>query len=67
MRVRVHLPDRRVAATRRWSVARARAKEKIELQAPSEAREHRLKLGEMSDSQVVQASLDGDPRALGQA
>ena len=30
-----------------------------------EARQHRLHLGELSDSQVVQASLDGDTRAFG--
>ena len=46
-------------------MARARAKAKTELQViPSEAREHRLKLGEMTDSEVVQASLDGDSRAF---
>lgn len=47
-------------------MARARAKEKTELQlVPSEARDHRLKLADMTDSDVVQASLDGDPRAFG--
>ena len=46
--------------------ARVKAKEKVELQVvPSEAREHRLKLGEMTDAEVVQASLDGDSRAFG--
>ncbi len=46
-------------------MARARKKETTELQVlPSEARDHRLKLGEMTDSEVVQASLDGDPRAF---
>ena len=48
-------------------MARARAKDKTELQVvPSEARQHRLKLGEMTDSEVVQASLDGDSRAFGE-
>ena len=48
-------------------MARARAKDKTELQVvPSAARQHRLKLGEMTDSEVVQASLDGDPRAFGE-
>ena len=48
-------------------MARARLKEKTERQLGSgEARAHRLKLGEMSDSDVVQASLDGDPRAFGE-
>ena len=48
-------------------MARVRAKEKTKLQVvPSEAREHRLKLGEMTDSEVVQASLDGDARAFGE-
>ncbi len=48
-------------------MARARAKQKVEPQViPSEAREHRLKLGELNDSDVVQASLDGDPRAFGE-
>ena len=48
-------------------MASARAKKETELQVvPSEAREHRLRLGEMNDSQVVQASLDGDPRAFGE-
>ena len=48
-------------------MARVRAKERGELQVVhSEAREHRLKLGEMTDSVVVQASLDGDPRAFGE-
>jgi RNA polymerase sigma-70 factor (ECF subfamily) len=47
-------------------VARSRLKEKTELQVvPSEAREHRLQLAELNDSDVVQASLDGDPRAFG--
>jgi RNA polymerase sigma-70 factor (ECF subfamily) len=31
-----------------------------------EARQHRLQLGELSDAQVVQASLDGDTRAFGE-
>ena len=31
-----------------------------------EARQHRLQLGELSDSQVVQSSLDGDTRAFGE-
>jgi RNA polymerase sigma-70 factor (ECF subfamily) len=46
-------------------MARARKKETTEIQVmPSEARDHRLKLGEMTDSEVVQASLDGDLRAF---
>ena len=45
-------------------MARARAKEKTKVQVGTgEAREHRLRLGELSDSDVVQASLDGDPGA----
>ena len=48
-------------------MARARAKEKNTPQtATGEAREHRLRLGELSDSDVVQASLDGDSRAFGE-
>ena len=48
-------------------MARARVKEKTERQVGSgEARAHRLRLGELSDSDVVQASLDGDPRAFGE-
>ena len=48
-------------------MARARAKDKTELQVvPSEARQRRLKLGELTDSEVVQASLDGDSRAFGE-
>ena len=48
-------------------MARARAKEKIELQVGTgEARAHRLRLGELSDADVVQTSLDGDTRAFGE-
>jgi len=48
-------------------VARARAKEKVEQQVSTgEARAHRLRLGELKDADVVQASLDGDPRAFGE-
>jgi len=48
-------------------VARARVKEKTQRQLGSgEARAHRLRLNELSDSEVVQASLDGDPRAFDQ-
>jgi len=48
-------------------VARARVKETKQRQVGSgEAREHRLRLGELSDSDVVQASLDGDSRAFGE-
>jgi RNA polymerase sigma-70 factor (ECF subfamily) len=31
-----------------------------------DAREHRVRLGELTDSEVVQASLDGDTRAFGE-
>ncbi|MGD8728076.1 MAG: sigma factor, partial [Gemmatimonadota bacterium] len=47
----------------------ARAREKKTVEAPvgtGEARAHRLHLGELSDSEVVQASLDGDTRAFGE-
>ena len=45
----------------------ARQRKKTDLEVlPSEAREHRLMLGEMNDSDVVQASLDGDARAFGE-
>ena len=48
-------------------MARARVKETKQHQVGSgEAREHRLRLGELSDSDVVQASLDGDSRAFGE-
>ncbi|MCH7991152.1 MAG: sigma-70 family RNA polymerase sigma factor [Gemmatimonadetes bacterium] len=48
-------------------MARARVKETKQHQVGSgEAREHRLRLGELSDSEVVQASLDGDSRAFGE-
>ena len=46
-------------------MAKARLKKDRELQLqPSPAREHRLRLEDMNDSEVVQASLDGDPRAF---
>jgi RNA polymerase sigma-70 factor (ECF subfamily) len=46
-------------------VAKARLKKKTELKVGSgEAREHRLRLEDMNDSEVVQSSLDGDPRAF---
>ena len=46
-------------------MARARLKKSTELKVGSgEAREHRLRLEDMNDSEVVQASLDGDPRAF---
>ena len=48
-------------------MARARVKEKTERQVGTgHARAHRLRLGELSDSDVVQASLDGDLRAFGE-
>lgn len=48
-------------------MASARLKKKRQLEVvPSEAREHRLRLNDMTDSEVVQASLDGDPRAFGE-
>jgi RNA polymerase sigma-70 factor (ECF subfamily) len=48
-------------------VARAREKQKVERPVGTgEARAHRLHLGELNDSDVVQASLDGDPRAFGE-
>ena len=45
-------------------MAKARLKKDELHVAPSPAREHRLQLEDMNDSQVVQASLDGDPRAF---
>ena len=46
-------------------MARARDKKTVELPVSTgEARAHRLHLGELSDSEVVQASLDGDSRAF---
>ena len=47
-------------------VARTRKKQVVEVSRPGtgEAREHRLKLEEFTDSQIVQASLDGDSRAF---
>ena len=48
-------------------MARARVKKKTERQVGTgHARAHRLRLGELSDSDVVQASLDGDLRAFGE-
>ncbi len=48
-------------------MARARVKKKAERRIGSgEARAHRLHLGELGDSDVVQASLDGDERAFGE-
>ena len=48
-------------------MARARKKEIAEVVRPGtgEARKHRQKLRDLTDSQVVQASLDGDSRAFG--
>ncbi|NIP79201.1 MAG: hypothetical protein GWM90_08335, partial [Gemmatimonadetes bacterium] len=45
-------------------MAKARVKKPEVPVRPSEAREHRLRLEDMNDSEVVQASLDGDPRAF---
>ena len=49
-------------------MARARKKEIAEVVRPGtgEARKHRQKLRDLTDSQVVQASLDGDSRAFGE-
>ncbi len=48
-------------------MATAKAKKKDVPQVGSgEAREHRLRLEELGDSDVVQASLEGDPRAFGE-
>ena len=48
-------------------VARAKKKKVIEIRrGTGEAREHRLMLRDLSDSDVVQASLDGDARAFGE-
>ena len=48
-------------------MARVRHKKLVEPQVvPGEARAHRLHLGELSDAEVVQASLDGDSRAFGE-
>ncbi len=46
----------------------ARASKKLQEDKPAigEARQHRLRLGELNDSEVVQASLDGDLRAFGE-
>jgi RNA polymerase sigma-70 factor (ECF subfamily) len=63
----VHLPIRRIAATREELVVSARLKKKRRVEVvPSEARDHRIRLNDMTDSEVVQASLDGDPRAFGE-
>ena len=46
-------------------MARTRENSSIEPTAPkSEARERKLRLRELSDADVVQASLDGDDRAF---
>ncbi len=45
--------------------ARLKKKRRVEV-VPSEARDHRIRLNDMTDSEVVQASLDGDPRAFGE-
>jgi RNA polymerase sigma-70 factor, ECF subfamily len=48
-------------------VARERAKKRPAPHVGSgEAKAHRLHLGELNDSEVVQASLDGDTRAFGE-
>ena len=48
-------------------MARVQVKEKTERQVGTgHARAHRLRLGELSDSDVVPASLDGDLRAFGE-
>ena len=52
-------------------MARATARRKKQEHTPDrpgtgEARRHRERLGELTDSQVVQAALDGDPRAFGE-
>jgi len=48
-------------------VAKATARKRVEKHAGTgEAREHRLQLGQLTDSEVVQACLDGDPRAFGE-
>jgi len=48
-------------------VARGREKKQVEERpGTGEARAHRLHLGQLSDSDVVQASLDGDSRAFGE-
>jgi RNA polymerase sigma-70 factor (ECF subfamily) len=48
-------------------VARGSTKAKAAIRVvPGEAAEHRRRLGERSDSEVVQASLDGDSRAFGE-
>lgn len=63
----MHLPIRRIAATREELVVSARLKKKRRVEVvPSEARDHRIRLNDMTDSEVVQASLDGDPRAFGE-
>ncbi len=47
------------------AVARMKAPKRTH-RSPGEAREHRERLEELTDSQVVQASLDGDIRAFGE-
>lgn len=49
-------------------MARATKKqtERVPRRSPGEASEHRRRLGGLSDSEVVQQSLDGDARAFGE-
>ncbi len=47
-------------------MVRAKAPRRTERHAAGESREHREQLEGLSDSEVVQASLDGDPRAFGE-
>ncbi len=47
-------------------MSRAKALKKAQTRATGEAREHRERLEELTDSQVVQASLEGDSRAFGE-
>src|SRR5690606_27691785 len=60
------LPAWQAAANEEVHVARATAERKRDVGVGGEAKAHRLHLGELNDSEVVQASLDGDPRAFGQ-
>ena len=60
------LPAWQAAANEEVHVARATAERKRDVGVGGEAKAHRLHLGELNDSEVVQASLDGDPRAFGE-
>jgi RNA polymerase sigma-70 factor (ECF subfamily) len=62
-----HPPTWRIAATLEELVANARLKKKRQLEAvPTVVSDHRRWLRDLTDAEVVQASLDGDGRAFGE-